>query len=140
MQNADGYNVKPIFCQTQCCVLLEVQRDLGHKTNKMKNNTLVSVRSNCNFALNYETGNLHPQTEIILITSAPKYVLDKKKTGVTKEMDITEYRFLSGLEGINKLIGELQLVVKNMNAFEQTAASFNVIIEASKKEQGVSDK
>jgi hypothetical protein len=121
-------------------VLLEVQKDLGHKTNKMKNNTLVSVRSNCNFSLNYETGKLHPQTEIILITTAPKYVLDKKQTGFTKEMDITEYRFLSGLDGVNKLIGELQLVVKNMNAFEQTASAFNVIIESSKNEQGVSDK
>lgn len=121
-------------------MLLEVQRTKDTKTKKMKNNTLVSVRSNCNFALNYETGNLHPQTEIILITSAPKYVLDKNQTGFTKEMDITEYRFLSSLEGINKLIGELQLVVKNMNAFEQAAASFNVIIEAYKKEQGVSDK
>lgn len=100
----------------------------------MKNNTLISVRSNCNFALDYESGKLHPQTEIILITSAPKYVIDKKKTGVTKEMDISEYRFLSSLDGINTLIGELQLVVKNMNAFEQTAASFNIIIESLKKE------
>ncbi len=106
----------------------------------MKNNTLVSVRSNCNFSLNYETGHLRPQSEIILITTAPKYVLDKKKNGFTKEMDITEYRFLSSLEGINTLIGELQLVVKNMNAFEQTAASFNVIIEASKKAQSSEPK
>lgn len=101
----------------------------------MKNNTLLNVRSNCNFSLNYETGKLHPQTEIILITSAPKYILNKKHDGVDKAMDITEYRFISGLEGINQLIGELQLVVKNMNAFEQTAASFNVIIEASKQAQ-----
>jgi hypothetical protein len=102
----------------------------------MKNNTLISVRSNCNFSLNYETGMLQPQTEVILITTAPKYVLDKKKSGFTKEMDITEYRFISGLEGVNKLIGELQLVVKNMTAFEQSAAAFNVIIEANKKQEG----
>lgn len=101
----------------------------------MKSNNLISVRSNCNFALNYETGKLHPQTEIILITTAPKYVLDKKGTKFSKEMDITEYRFLSSLDGINTLIGELQLVVKNMNAFEQTAAAFNVIIESSKSAQ-----
>lgn len=106
----------------------------------MKNNTLISVRSNCNFSLNYETGTLHPQTEIILITTAPKYILDKKKNGFTKEMDITEYRFLSGLDGVNKLIGELQLAVQNMNAFEQTAASFNIIIESNKQQQGPSDK
>ena len=105
----------------------------------MKNNTLISVRSNCNFSLNYETGELNPQTEVILITSAPKYILDKKRTGFTKDIEITEYRFISGLEGVNKLIGELQLVVKNMNNFEQTAAAFNVItkshIERSEKEK-----
>lgn len=99
----------------------------------MESNTLVSVRSNCNFSLNYETGKLHPQSEIILLTSTPKYVIDKKGTGIIKDLDIQEFRFLSNLDGINKLIGELQLLVTNMNAFEQTAASFNVIIEASKK-------
>lgn len=101
----------------------------------MKNNTLISVRSNCNFGLNYETCKLHPQAEIIIITTCPKYVVDKKKTSFTKGVDIQELRFLSSLDGINTLIGELQLVVKNMNAFEQTAASFNVIIEASKQQQ-----
>ena len=45
----------------------------------MKSNTLISVRSNCNFALDYETGKLRPQTEIILITTSPKYVINKKK-------------------------------------------------------------
>jgi len=99
----------------------------------MKSNTLLSVRTNCNFSLDYKSGKLHPQTEIILITSAPKYVLDKKKTGIDKVLGVTEYRFLSSLEGINHLIGELQLVVKNMNSFEQTAASFNVIIESQKE-------
>jgi len=98
----------------------------------MKNDTLISVRSNCNFALNYDNGNLIPQTEVILITSAPKYVVDKKKTGITKEIEVTEYRFLSDLNGINKLIGELQLLVKNITQFEQLSASFNAIIEANK--------
>lgn len=100
----------------------------------MKSNNLISVRSNCNFALNYETGKLHPQTEVILITTSPKYVLDKKGSKFSKEMDITEYRFLSSLEGINTLIGELQLVVKNMNEFEQLSASFNAIIKSAKEQ------
>ncbi len=99
----------------------------------MKNNTLLNVRSNCNFSLNYEEGTLHPQAEIIVITSAPKYVVNKKQDGVTKELEVQEMRFHSSLEGINKLIGELQLVVKNMNAFEQTAGSFNAIIKGFKE-------
>lgn len=99
----------------------------------MKNNNLLSVRSNCNFSLDYESGKLRPQTEVILITSAPKYAFTKKKDGIVKEQEITEYRFISGLEGINQFIGELQIVVNNMNAFEQTAASFNTIIESAKQ-------
>lgn len=101
----------------------------------MKNKTIVSVRSNCDFSLNYETGKLYPQAEVILITSCPKYKLNSKKRELTKEQEIEEFRFKAGLEGVNKLIGELQLVVKNMNAFEQTAASFNVIIESAKQQK-----
>jgi len=103
----------------------------------MKSNTLISVRSNCNFALNYETGKLMPQTEVILITTSPKYVLDKKKTGYIKEVDIQEVRFISSVEGLNILIGELQLLLTNANTFEQMSAGFNAIIESSKKKPSV---
>lgn len=106
----------------------------------MKNKTIISVRSNCDFALNYETGKLHPQTEIILITTSPKYKLNTKKGELIKEQDVEEFRFKSGLEGVNTLIGELQLVVKNMNAFEQTAASFNAIIESAKQHKANEDE
>ena len=98
----------------------------------MKSNTLISVRSNCNFGLNYKTGKLYPQTEVILIVTSPKYVLDKKKTGYTKEVDINEFRFLSSLDGLNTLIGELQLLVQNVNHFEQMSAALNTVL-ASKK-------
>ena len=99
----------------------------------MKNKTLISVRSNCDFSLNYESGNLIPKTEVILLTTSPKYIVNKKGDGLIKSVEVDEFRFISDLEGVNKLIGELQLVVKNMNNFEQTAASFNAIIESSKQ-------
>ena len=99
----------------------------------MKNNTLVSLRSNCVFALDYQSGKLIPQTEVILITTNPKYVLNKTMDAFRKEQEITEYRFHCDLEGVNKLIGELQLLVKNMNNFEQTSAAFNAIIESQKE-------
>jgi hypothetical protein len=105
----------------------------------MKSNTLISVRSNCNFALNYQTGKLNPQTEIILITTNPKYELTKKKDGFTKEHEIQEYRFLSDLKGINQLIGELQLLVTSINSLEQMASSFNAIIDAHKPAAQESD-
>ena len=99
----------------------------------MKSNTLISVRSNCNFNLDYETGQLHPETELILITTSPKYVIDKKNTGFTKQMDISEFRCRTDVDGINKLIGQLQLVLQNVIVLEQNAAGFNTIIQASKK-------
>jgi len=101
----------------------------------MKSNTLISVRSNCNFALNYETKKLEPQTEVILITTCPKYEINKKRDGFTKEVDIQEFRMIANLDGINKLIGELQLLVTQANTFEQMSAGFNAIIEASTKEK-----
>lgn len=103
----------------------------------MKNNQLLSVRSNCDFSLNYETGLLHPQAEVILITSSPVYVIDKKKNNIVKDMEVSEYRFKSTLEGINKLIGELQLVVKNMNEFDQLAGGLNAIISSHKEQNKV---
>jgi hypothetical protein len=98
----------------------------------MKNNTLVSVRTNCDFSLDYETSKLNPQSEIIILTTTPIYKLTKKDDSFTKEQDIEEFRFKASLTGINALIGELQLVVQNMNAFEQLASGLNVVIENSK--------
>jgi len=99
----------------------------------MKNNNLLSIRSNCNFSIDYKTGNLHPQTEIILITSSPKYIQSKDGKSIKKDQEVSEYRFITSLEGVNKLIGELQLVAKNMMDFEQLSAGMNKIIEAHKE-------
>jgi hypothetical protein len=101
----------------------------------MKSNTLISVRSNCNFGLDYETGKLRPQTEVILITTSPKYVLDKKKSGYTKEIDIQEFRFLSSIDGLNTLIGELQLLLQNVNHFEQMSAGLNAVLSSAKENE-----
>ena len=75
----------------------------------MKNNNLLSVRSNCTFALDYKKGTLHPSTEIILITSSPKYVMSKEGDSFKKDQEVSEYRFITSLDGVNQLIGELQL-------------------------------
>lgn len=104
----------------------------------MENKQLVSVRSNCTFALDYNSGKLHPQTEVIIITQSPNYVVRKDK--IVRELKADEFRFRSTLEGINALIGELQVLVQNMNNFEQTAGAFNVIIESARQRQEEIDK
>jgi len=99
----------------------------------MKSHELISVRSNCNFSLDYKSGKLIPMTEVVLITSEPKYVLNKQRDGFKKDVEINEYRFISDLDGINQLIGELQLLVNNINKFEQTAVGINTIIQSAKE-------
>lgn len=101
----------------------------------MKNNNLLSVRSNCTFALDYKKGTLHPSTEIILITSSPKYVMSKEGDSFKKDQEVSEYRFITSLDGVNQLIGELQLVAKNIMDFQQLSGSLNKIIEASRENE-----
>jgi len=104
----------------------------------MKKGTLISVRSNCNFGLNYQTSHLHPQAEIIIITTEPEYKV--KGSTLSKTQSVKELRFNANLEGINQLIGELQLVVKNMNAFDQLAGSINAMVESAKEKKDGDNK
>ena len=98
----------------------------------MKNRTIISIRSNCDFSLDYATSNLRPQTEIILLTTEPDYKWNKKGEGLIKEQKVEEFRFKTDLDGLNKFIGELQIAVANINNFNQLSASMNAIIEANK--------
>lgn len=96
----------------------------------MDNKQLISVRSNCVFGLNYESGKLQPQTEVVLITQEPNYV--NKKDKIVREFKAAEFRFRANLEGVNMLIGELQVLATQMQQFDQMSHAFNNIIENSK--------
>jgi len=69
---------------------------------------------------------------VIIITHSVKYVIDKKGTGYNKEADINEFRFLANVDMLNKLIGQLQLLVQNANQYDQMAAALNTVISANK--------
>lgn len=101
----------------------------------MKDKQIISVRSNCDFSLNYETGKLHPCGEIIILTTAPKYEITKKQDSIVKGVELEEFRFKGSLKSVNELIGQLQLLVQSMNTFEQMAAAFNTIITSSKEKE-----
>ena len=96
---------------------------------EMSKPNLMAVRSNCTFELHYQEGTLSPKAEVIIITAGPKYV--RKEDEIFRDVEVSEYRFESDLDGINKLIGELQLVVNNMNKFEQLSCSLNAIIKSN---------
>lgn len=87
---------------------------------------LISVRSNQDFSVDYEDGKLIPQTEIILLIETPKYTSDKK--GIKKAIEIKELRFKTGSNGINALIGQLQMAQKVATNYEQMAGALNSVI------------
>ena len=101
----------------------------------MENRQLISVRSNCDFSLDYEKGTLHPHTEVIIITQSPNYKVNEKTDKISRGIKVDEFRFKSSLDGINKLIGELQIVAQNMIKFEQLSGSFNAFIKSAQDKQ-----
>lgn len=93
---------------------------------------LVTFRSNTTFSINYETNNLKPQVELILLSSEPKYEVNKKGQ-IMKGTELGEFRIFASLEGINEMIGDLQLLVAQLQNFEQLSSGINTLIESSKK-------
>ena len=92
---------------------------------------LVTLRSNTNFALNYENQNLKPQIELIILTQEPEYKANKKGE-IEKGYAIGEFRIHTTLEGINVMIGELQLLATQLQTFEQLSTGMNKLIENAK--------
>lgn len=91
------------------------------------NQHLISFRTNTKFSVNYETMNLVPQLELILITVQPKYT-SNKKGDVVKGSDVGEFRIHTTLEGINQMIGELQVLAARLQTYEQVAVGLNMVI------------
>lgn len=92
---------------------------------------LISFLSNTTFSINYETQNLTPQIELILLSTEPKYEVNKKSE-IMKGAELSEFRIFTSLEGINAMIGELQSVAANLQKFEQLSKGLNGLIESAK--------
>jgi len=95
---------------------------------------LVQVRSNTSFSVNYKSNNLTPQIELVLLSTEPKYIVNKKG-GVDKGVELGEFRIYTDKDGVNELIGQLQLIAANLQTFEQMSVGLNTIIEHSKNKQ-----
>ena len=92
----------------------------------------VGVMSNTNFSLDYDTNNLEPQIEVILLTQELKYKASAKGD-ITKGVEVGEFRIFTSLEGINDMIGKLQVMASQLQNFEQLSVGINQLIEHSKK-------
>lgn len=93
---------------------------------------LISVRSNQDFSVKYEDNTLIPQTEIIILVEKPHYVLNKKGDQIIRKTIVEEIRFKASTEGLNQLIGKLQLASHKAASFEQMGTALNDVIMASK--------
>jgi len=92
----------------------------------------VGVVSNTNFSVDYDTNNLKPQIEVILLTQEVVYKADVKGN-IRKGTEVGEFRIFTSLEGVNDMIGKLQLMASELQKFEQLSVGINQLIENSKK-------
>lgn len=95
---------------------------------------LISVRSNQDFELDYKTGKLIPQTEIIVLVQKPTYKV--KGDNIIMALCIEELRFKCDSVAINALVGQLKQAQRVATHFEQMAGSLNEIIVNAKPIEG----
>jgi len=87
---------------------------------------LTSLRSNQTFVVDYGSGKLIPQTELILLVEKPKY--SQKGDKVIKGSEIQELRFTTGSSGIKQIIGMLEQSIKIADNYEKLSGAINNII------------
>jgi hypothetical protein len=100
---------------------------------------LISFRSNTKFSLNYDDQNLTPQVELIILSHEPEYKLNTKGE-IMKGSVLGEFRIFTSLDGINAMIGELQLLAAQLQTFEQLSVGMNSLINNAKKKKEEEDK
>jgi hypothetical protein len=99
----------------------------------MTKKTLLQIRTNSSFSVDYSTSNLVPEVELILLFSEPEYQLTTKKDSIKKGNKLSEFRIKTSSEGINQMIGELQTLQVNLQQYEQMSVGLNAVINQNKK-------
>ena len=84
----------------------------------MTKKTLLQIRTNSSFSVDYSNSNLVPEVELILLFSEPEYQLTTKKDGIKKGNKLSEFRIKTSSDGINQMIGELQALQINLQMYE----------------------
>jgi hypothetical protein len=103
----------------------------------------VGVLSNTHFSVDYNTNNLEPQIEVILLTQEVKYKIDDEdddEGAIKKAIEVGEFRIFTSLEGVNDMIGKLQAMASQLQNFQQLSVGFNQLIEHSKKSNSDGEK
>jgi len=94
----------------------------------MTKKTLVQLRTNSTFAVNYENLNLIPEVELIMLFTEPEYVVNKKDE-IVKGQKLSEFRIKTSIKGISHIIGELQALQVQLQTFDNLSEGLNAIIK-----------
>jgi len=93
---------------------------------------LASIRTNLSFLVENGTTDLVPTVELVLLTYRPEYLFNSKQE-VQQKKSLEETRLTLGVEGLNKLIANLQLAATELNQYEQMGIALNIVIKQIKK-------
>lgn len=94
---------------------------------------LMSVRSNQTFHVDYESNQLAPQTEMILLIEKPHYKIKGKD--IVKSSELQEVRFETGTTGLAHLIGMLEGALKVAQDYEKLGGTINNMIVSDKTDK-----
>lgn len=100
----------------------------------MTKRTLIQIRTNSNFSVNYENLNLVPEVELIMLFTEPQYEVNKKFE-VVKGHKLSEFRIKTDTKGINHIIGELQALQAQLTTFDNLSEGLNAIIKQNTKRE-----
>ena len=91
---------------------------------------LASMRSNMQFFVDYESAELVPQIELILLALQPKYKASKE--GFNRQEEVEELRITLTPKALNQLIANLQIQATQLQKFEQAGEALNSVIREMK--------
>jgi hypothetical protein len=87
---------------------------------------LASMRSNMNFSVDYDTKELTPAIELILLAVKAGYKI--KKGDIEKESQIEEMRITLSPQALNQVIAQLQVQAQQLQVFEQAGEALNSVL------------
>jgi hypothetical protein len=100
----------------------------------MTKKTLIQIRTNTNFGVNYANLELAPAVELIMLFTEPEYQINKKND-VIKGQKLSEFRIKTSIEGVNQIIGELQALQVQLQTFSNLSEGINAIIKQNVKQK-----
>jgi len=98
----------------------------------MTKKTLIEIRTNSNFSVNYQNLNLVPEVELIMLFREPQYIVNKKYE-IVKGHKLSEFRIKTDIKGITHIIGELQALQVQLTTFDNLSEGLNAIIKQNTK-------